>query len=119
VDHEKLLTLVAQRVADGRVLRLIKGMLKQEATVEGRLFSHRARHSARGVITPLHKGNLGRMSGLGVGNRLAVDPSGLECLANGDGVVSYQELFTTSRYDALAFRDTQRISSAVEPLRTR
>ena len=25
VDHEKLLTLVAQRVADGRVLRLIRG----------------------------------------------------------------------------------------------
>jgi RNA-directed DNA polymerase len=28
VDHEKLLTLVSQRVADGRVLRLIKAMLK-------------------------------------------------------------------------------------------
>src|SRR5258708_34796570 len=28
VDHEKLLTLVAQRVADGRVLRLIRAMLK-------------------------------------------------------------------------------------------
>src|SRR5215831_2444453 len=28
VDHEKLLTLVAQRVADGRVLRLIQAMLK-------------------------------------------------------------------------------------------
>ena len=28
VEHEKLLTLVAQRIADGRVLRLIKAMLK-------------------------------------------------------------------------------------------
>ena len=28
VDHEKLLTLVAQRVSDGRVLRLIEAMLK-------------------------------------------------------------------------------------------
>ena len=28
VEHEKLLTLVAQRVADGRVLRLIRAMLK-------------------------------------------------------------------------------------------
>jgi RNA-directed DNA polymerase len=27
-DHEKLLTLAAQRLADGRVLRLIKAMLK-------------------------------------------------------------------------------------------
>jgi len=28
VEHEKLLTLVAQKVADGRVLRLIEAMLK-------------------------------------------------------------------------------------------
>src|ERR1700738_1471343 len=28
VEHEKLLTLVAQRIADGRVLRLIEAMLK-------------------------------------------------------------------------------------------
>ena len=28
VDHEKLLTLIAQQVADGRVLRLIRAMLK-------------------------------------------------------------------------------------------
>ena len=28
VDHEKLLTLVNQRVSDGRVLRLIRSMLK-------------------------------------------------------------------------------------------
>src|SRR5499425_1426003 len=34
VDHEKLLTLVAQRVADGRVLRLIKRCSKQEATAK-------------------------------------------------------------------------------------
>ena len=28
LDHEKLLTLVAQRKADGRVLRLIRALLK-------------------------------------------------------------------------------------------
>jgi len=38
VDHEKLLTLIAQRVADGRVLRLIKAMLKAGATAEGSSF---------------------------------------------------------------------------------
>src|ERR1700680_4805062 len=38
VDHEKLLTLVAQRVADGRVLRLIKAMLKAGSYGKGRLF---------------------------------------------------------------------------------
>jgi len=29
--------------------------------------------------SPYTKGNLGSMSGLAVGNQLAVDPSGLEC----------------------------------------
>ncbi len=36
-------------------------------------------------------------------------------MANGDGVVSYQDIFHYEPYDALAFRDTQCISSAVEP----
>ena len=38
VDHAKLLTLVAQRVADGRVLRLIEAMLKAGSYSKGRLF---------------------------------------------------------------------------------
>jgi RNA-directed DNA polymerase len=47
VDHEKLLTLVAQRIADGRVLRLIEAMLKAGSYGKGRLFPTRARDSAR------------------------------------------------------------------------
>ena len=38
VDHEKLLTLVAQQIADGRVLRLIEAMLKAGSYGKGRLF---------------------------------------------------------------------------------
>jgi RNA-directed DNA polymerase len=38
VDHEKLLTLVAQRIADGRVLRLIKAMLKAGSYGKGGSF---------------------------------------------------------------------------------
>ena len=38
VDHEKLLTLIAQRIADGRVLRLIRAMLKTGSYGKGRLF---------------------------------------------------------------------------------
>src|SRR5438132_2265661 len=38
VEHEKLLTLVAQRIADGRVLRLIEAMLKAGSYGKGRLF---------------------------------------------------------------------------------
>jgi len=38
LDHEKLLTLVAQRIADGRVLRLIRALLKAGSYGHGRLF---------------------------------------------------------------------------------
>jgi RNA-directed DNA polymerase len=53
VDHEKLLTLVAQRVADGRVLRLIRAMLKAGSYGQGRLFPS-ARGTPQGsVVSPL------------------------------------------------------------------
>ena len=38
VDHEKLLAVLSQRVADSRVLRLIRAMLKREAMVTGNSF---------------------------------------------------------------------------------
>jgi RNA-directed DNA polymerase len=37
-DHEKIVSLVSQRVADGRVLRLIEAMLKAGSYGEGRTF---------------------------------------------------------------------------------
>ena len=36
-------------------------------------------------------------------------------MANGDGVVSDQDVFHYEPYDALAFHDTQRTRSTVEP----
>lgn len=53
VEHDKLLTLVAQRVADGRVLRLIRAMLKAERYGEGRLFPTERGTPQGGVISPL------------------------------------------------------------------
>jgi group II intron reverse transcriptase/maturase len=53
VDHEKLLTLVAQRVADSRVLRLIRSMLKAESYGEGRLFPTERGTPQGGVVSPL------------------------------------------------------------------
>ena len=53
VDHEKLLTLVAQRVADGRVLRLIKAMLKAGSYGQGRLFPTERGTPQGGVVSPL------------------------------------------------------------------
>jgi RNA-directed DNA polymerase len=52
VDHEKLLTLVAQRVADGRVLRLIKGMLKAGSYSRERLFPTERGTPQGGVVSP-------------------------------------------------------------------
>jgi RNA-directed DNA polymerase len=52
-DHRKLLTLVAQRVADGRVLRLIQAMLKAGSYGKGRLFPTERGTPQGSVITPL------------------------------------------------------------------
>ena len=53
VDHEKLLTLVAQRVADGRVLRLIEAMLKAGSYSKGRLFPTERGTPQGGIVSPL------------------------------------------------------------------
>ena len=53
VDHKKLLTLVAQRVADGRVLRLIRAMLKAGSYGKGRLFPNERGTPQGGVVSPL------------------------------------------------------------------
>src|SRR5215831_7539951 len=52
VDHEKLLTLVAQRIADGRVLRLIRAMLKAGSYSKGQLFPTERGTPQGGVVTP-------------------------------------------------------------------
>src|SRR5258707_6212188 len=51
-DHEKVLTLVAQRVADGRVLCLIKAMLKRWSYGKGRLFPSERGTPQGGVVSP-------------------------------------------------------------------
>jgi RNA-directed DNA polymerase len=52
VDHKKLLTLVAQRVADGRVLRLIEAMLKAGSYGKGQLFPSERGTPQGGVVSP-------------------------------------------------------------------
>ena len=53
VDHDKLLTLVAQRVSDGRVLRLIRSMPKAGSYGDGRLFPTERGTPQGGVASPL------------------------------------------------------------------
>jgi len=53
VDHEKLLALVAQQVADGRVLRLISAMLKAGSCGKGQLFPTERGTPQGGVVSPL------------------------------------------------------------------
>src|SRR6201993_4888664 len=53
VDHEKLLTLIAQRIADGRVLRLIKAMLKAGSYGKGRLYPTERGTPQGGVVSPV------------------------------------------------------------------
>ena len=53
MDDEKLLTLVAQRVADGRVLSLVRAMLKAGSYGKGRLFPTERGTPQGGVVSPL------------------------------------------------------------------
>jgi RNA-directed DNA polymerase len=53
VDHTKLLTLIAQRIADGRVLRLIEAMLKAGSYGQGQLFPSERGTPQGSVVSPL------------------------------------------------------------------
>ena len=53
VDHAKLLALVAQRIADGRVLRLIEAMLTAGSYGKGRRFPTERGTPQGGVVSPL------------------------------------------------------------------
>jgi RNA-directed DNA polymerase len=53
VNHEKLLTLVAQRISDGRVLRLIERMLKAGVLTEGNRLPTEQGTPQGGIVSPL------------------------------------------------------------------
>jgi len=53
VDHDKLLTLVSQQVADGQVLRLICSMLKAGSYGKGRLYPTERGTPQGGVVSPM------------------------------------------------------------------
>jgi retron-type reverse transcriptase len=53
VDQEKLLTLLNQRVSDGRVLGLIKQLLKAGCVAEGKWLSTEQGTPQGGVVSPL------------------------------------------------------------------
>lgn len=53
VDHEKLMTLVTRKIADGRVLRMIEGILKAGCSADGKLFPTEKGTPQGGVISPL------------------------------------------------------------------
>lgn len=53
VDHEKLMTLVNQRVADGRVLRIIESILKAGCYQQGKRTPTEKGTPQGGVISPL------------------------------------------------------------------
>jgi group II intron reverse transcriptase/maturase len=53
VDHEKLLLLVSQRIADGRVLKIIESILKAGCYVKGETLPTEQGTPQGGVISPL------------------------------------------------------------------
>lgn len=53
VDHDKLVALVAKRVSDGRVLRLIRSMLTADCLVDGKRLPTEQGTPQGGVVSPI------------------------------------------------------------------
>ena len=114
VDHDKLLTLVAQRVSDGRVLRLIRSMLKAGSYGDGRLFPTERGTPQGGVATPRTQKVTSRVRGVvGVVVRSATVrwrcPRGHgNAVADHDRVVIDEDLFDDEAHDSLPLHDVER-----------
>ncbi|HZE81371.1 MAG TPA: reverse transcriptase domain-containing protein, partial [Candidatus Polarisedimenticolia bacterium] len=110
VDHVKLLTLVAQRIADGRVLRLIEAMLKAGSYGKGRLFPSERGTPQGGVVTPRtqkvtcllggsRRGRVRRLRIIGI----RTDQWDWERVADGKTVCIDENFFDQQSQDLLAF----------------
>src|SRR5207253_8812718 len=109
VDHERRLTLVAQRVADGRVLRLIQAMLKAGRYGKGQLFPTEQGTPQGSVVTPLTQKVI--LTVWVVGSPvLGRTRRNRNAVTNGDGIVADQDVFNQQSHDFLAFNGTKRVS---------
>ena len=120
VEHEKLLTLVAQRVADGRVLRLIEAMLKAGSYGKGRLFPTERGTPQGGVIAPrTQKVTLTawRAFGSARSGRAATGRGrrgNRNAMPNHDSVVADENVLDDQAHDALALDDVKRVGGAAQ-----
>ena len=53
VEHKKLMTLLGRRISDGKVLRMIEGILQAECFAQGQLYQTRQGTPQGGVISPM------------------------------------------------------------------
>ena len=122
VDHEKLLTLVAQRVADGRVLRLIQAMLKAGSYGKGQLFPTERGTPQGGVITPRTQ-KITWLRGSRrheLGHCRSARSRALLCLRDRDGVANGkalridQNFFNQQPQNLLAFTNIQRLRAGMQ-----
>ena len=117
-EHEKIVTLVSQRVSDGRVLRLIEAMLKAGSYGEGRLFPTERGTPQGGVATPLtQKVTLRVLERFGAtrGWRCAGGRGWRgerDAVSDDDGVVADQNFLDDQAHDSLALKDIKRIGGA-------
>jgi hypothetical protein len=106
VQHYLLLEKVARRVKDEAVMHLLKMMLKatgKQGVPQG------------GVITPFtQKVIWGTCLVWRYATALWGSLWHCNAMANGDGIVSYLNVFDDEAYDSLSLGDTQRISSTAQ-----
>src|SRR5712692_3879702 len=115
VNHDKLMGQIAKRVEDKRLLKLIRAFLNAGVMENGLVSPSVEGTPQGGPITPLtQKVTLAvwptwRRTAVLWGARWDWDT-----VANGDGVVSHQDVFDYESYDSLALRDVQRLGSTAQ-----
>ena len=120
VNHDRLMAAVARRVADKRLLRLIRAYLKAGVMENGLVGTTEEGTPQGGPLTPLTQKVIwagGLVYGLGTALRGALRDR--NAMANGDGVVSNQDVFHNEPDDSLTLNDAQRISSPVQAVEKR
>src|SRR5712664_1794721 len=115
ISHEWLGKFIEHRIADRRILRLIRKWLRAGVSEEGAWAKTEVGTPQGAVITPLtQKVTLAvwptwRQTAVLWGARWDWD-----AVANGDGVVPHQNVFDHEPYDSLALCDIKRLSSTAQ-----